>query len=292
MSASENESPPQPESPSEPPSPPDAPPAHEPAPQAPRATGTSDLLRLGSKGPNVAELQRQLVEAGFSPGAVNGVFGHETEVAVSAFQHARGLVVDGIAGPKVHQALARGTQRPEGPAEKGISQQQLQEIMPKLSAAHAAEFLPYLNAAMSEASIDTPLREAAFLAQLAHESGELRFFVEFASGAEYEGRKDLGNIHPGDGPRYKGRGPIQLTGRTNYRLAGQALGIDLENNPTRAADVDVAFRVSGWFWNSRGLNALADQDDFRGITHRINGGYNGLAQREAYYQRARSLLGV
>ena len=236
-------------------------------------------------------MQRQLAAAGFNPGPVNGAFGHETEVAVSAFQHARGLVVDGIAGPRPHQALARTAPHPEGPGGKELSQSQLHEIMPRLPAAHAAECLPRLNAAMKEAAIDTPLRQAAFLSQLAHESGELRFFVEFASGAEYEGRKDLGNIHPGDGPRFKGRGPIQLTGRTNYRIAGHALSVDLEDNPTRAADADVAFRVAAWFWNSRDLNTLADQEDFRGITHRINGGYNGLPQREAYYQRARALLG-
>ncbi|MCY1077094.1 glycoside hydrolase family 19 protein [Archangium lansingense] len=91
---------------------------------------------------------------------------------------------------------------------------------------------------------------------------------------------------------YKGRGPIQLTGRNNYRAAGQALGIDLEGNPTRAADVDVGFRTAAWFWNSRSLNPLADQGNFREITRRINGGFNGLAAREAYYARAKQVLGA
>jgi putative chitinase len=143
---------------------------------------------------------------------------------------------------------------------------------------------------MAEASINNRMRQAAFIAQLAHESGELRYFEEIASGAQYEGRTDLGNTQPGDGRRYKGRGPIQLTGRSNYRAAGAALGIDLERYPERAADLDVGFRVAAWFWTSRGLNGLADAGDFRGITKRINGGYNGLSAREAYYHRALSVL--
>jgi len=106
----------------------------------------------------------------------------------------------------------------------------------------------------------------------------------------YEGRRDLGNTQPGDGKRYKGRGPIQLTGRNNYRAAGGALGLELEANPQRAADVDVGFRVAAWFWTSRGLNLLADVGDFREITRRINGGFNGLPQREAYSRRALEVL--
>jgi predicted chitinase/LysM repeat protein len=173
----------------------------------------------------------------------------------------------------------------------GVSLQQLQAIMPNLPSGRAQQMLPYLNTAMKEANINTPRRQAAFLAQLAHESVELRYFEEIASGAAYEGRSDLGNTQPGDGVRFKGRGPIQLTGRSNYRAAGQALGIDLENNPTRAADPDVGFRTAAWFWNSRNLNSYADAGNFDAITLRVNGGYNGKASRDAYYQRALSVLG-
>ena len=174
--------------------------------------------------------------------------------------------------------------------DKGVSLEQLRRIMPGLPLPKGQQYLPYLNSAMAEAQIDTPKREAAFLAQLAHESGELRYMEELASGAAYEGRKDLGNTEPGDGKRYKGRGPIQLTGRNNYRAAGKALGLDLEQQPARAADPDVGFRTAAWFWTTHGLNTLADLDNFREITHRINGGYNGEASREAYYQRALATL--
>ena len=174
----------------------------------------------------------------------------------------------------------------------GITIDQLRTIMPTLSADKAAEYLPLLNAAMAEAQINTPRRQAAFLAQLAHESGELKYFEELASGAAYEGRRDLGNTQPGDGRRYKGRGPIQLTGRANYRAAGEALGLDLEGDPEQAARPDVGFRTAGWFWNSRDLSPLADAGDFREITHRVNGGYNGMADREKYYATAKRALGI
>ncbi|MGZ3457049.1 MAG: peptidoglycan-binding protein [Archangium sp.] len=249
-------------------------------------------LRLESRGPEVAELQRRLLAAGFDPGLADGIFGPRTETAVKAFQQSRGLVVDGIVGPRTWNALGIHVEGepPEVPITPGLTVQRLRELMPRLPAARADECLPYLDAAMAEADILTPQREAAFLAQLAYESGELRYFEELSSGEQYEGREDLGNVEPGDGRRYKGRGPIQLTGRANYRAAGRALGLDLEAHPTRAGDVDVAFRVAGWFWTSRGLNALADAGDFREITRRINGGYNGLEQREAYHRRALELL--
>jgi putative chitinase len=167
---------------------------------------------------------------------------------------------------------------------------QLCAIMPRLKKDKAEQYLPLLNAAMAEVEINTPRRRAAFLAQLAHESGELRYMEELATGEAYEGRKDLGNTQKGDGARYKGRGPIQLTGRNNYRKAGQALGVDLEGSPQRAADPDVGFRVACWFWKVNGLNALADAGNFDAITRRINGGYNGKADRDARYLRALQVL--
>jgi len=174
----------------------------------------------------------------------------------------------------------------------GITIEQLRAVMPNLSASKAAEYLPLLNTAMAEAQINTPQRKAMFLAQLAHESAQLRYFEEIASGAAYEGRKDLGNTQPGDGKRYKGRGPIQLTGRNNYRKAGQALGLDLEGNPPLAARPDVGFRTAGWYWNSRGINEAADRGDFIAVTKKINGGTNGLADRQRYYAAARKALGI
>ena len=179
-----------------------------------------------------------------------------------------------------------------GPTTGGISAAQLLAVMPNLSAADANGYLPYLNAAMAEGNINTPMRQAAFLAQLAHESGQLRYFEEIASGAAYEGRGDLGNTQPGDGVRFKGRGPIQLTGRSNYGSASAALGVDLVNDPELAATPAIGFRIAQWFWNSRGLNSYADSGNFDAITLRVNGGYNGKASRDAYYARALDVLGA
>jgi putative chitinase len=179
-----------------------------------------------------------------------------------------------------------------GPTTGGISVAQLRGIMPNLSVADANRYLPHLNAAMAEGGITTPRRQAAFLAQLAHESGQLRYFEEIASGAAYEGRRDLGNTQPGDGVRFKGRGPIQLTGRANYTAASRALGVDLVSNPHLAATPEMGFRIAQWFWNSRGLNGYADAGNFDAITYRVNGGYNGKAARDAYWARAKAVLGA
>jgi predicted chitinase len=171
-----------------------------------------------------------------------------------------------------------------------VTDDELRQIMPNCAAAKRTDYLPFIQQAMQEFEITSYLREAAFLAQLAHESGELRYMEEIASGSAYEGRKDLGNTQPGDGKRYKGRGPIQLTGRANYKKYGDLLGLDLINNPTVAATKEVGFRIAGQFWKLNGLNGLADQQNFKQITRKINGGYNGLDDRTKYYNRAKQVL--
>lgn len=143
---------------------------------------------------------------------------------------------------------------------------------------------------MKEAEILTVARAAGFLGQLAHESGECRYLEELADGKAYEGRKDLGNTEPGDGPRYKGRGLIQLTGRYNYRKAGRHVGLNLELYPEHAADPLVAVRVAVWYWRSHGCNELMDEPNFAAVTRVINGGMNGYKDRLRYYLRGLELL--
>ena len=166
---------------------------------------------------------------------------------------------------------------------------QLNKIMPN-ARAKAGIFLPALNAAMLEFGINTPARQASFLAQLAHESGQLLYVRELASGAAYEGRKDLGNVQAGDGVRFRGRGLIQVTGRSNYAACGKALGLDLLAQPALLEQTVNACRSAGWFWQSRGLNTLADAGDQVAVTRRINGGINGLAERLAYFKVAQKVL--
>jgi putative chitinase len=158
----------------------------------------------------------------------------------------------------------------------------------------ATTFLPFLEDAMHEFEISTPARQAAFLAQIAHESGSLRFLVELwgptASQARYETRYDLGNVAPGDGYKYRGRGLIQLTGRGNYKRAGDALGADLINEPELLGEPALASRSAGWFWKTHGCNELADAGLFEKITRTINGGLNGYAERLGFWEKAKETL--
>lgn len=145
--------------------------------------------------------------------------------------------------------------------------------------------------AMLEADIVGVKRQAAFLAQVMHETGGFTWLEELSSGAAYEGRRDLGNTEPGDGRRFKGRGMIMITGRANYSDAGSDLGLDLIDSPERAAEPEVAARVAAWYWRKKGLNDLADAGKFDSITRRINGGLNGKADRDRLYARALKVLG-
>lgn len=170
-----------------------------------------------------------------------------------------------------------------------VTSQELHRIMP-----HAGRrveiYLDPLNDAMREFNITNGPRVAAFLAQIAHESGELRYVREIASGEAYEGRLDLGNTEPGDGPRFRGRGLLQITGRANYRACGDALGVDLLAQPDLLEQPVPAARSAGWFWETRGLNEFADKGAFLLITKRINGGTRGWSERWAYYETAREAL--
>lgn len=149
-----------------------------------------------------------------------------------------------------------------------------------------------LNKYAKEFGIDSPQRWAHYLAQIAHESLELRYSEEIASGKAYEGRKDLGNIYKGDGVRFKGRGLIQLTGRTNYTAYKGFCGFDVVKQPELLCKPVGAIRSSMWFWKTKGLNDLADKDDFLTITKRINGGTNGLLDRQKYLNRAKKAITV
>ena len=181
-----------------------------------------------------------------------------------------------------------------------LTKEQLAKIMP-LAGKRVDKYLPYLNRAMLEFGINLhPKRMAHFLAQIAHESGELRYVKELASGKAYEGREDLGNTKPGYGIKYKGRGFMQLTGFANYRRYKMYCGYDVTRKPELLEQPRGATRSAAWYW-CRGkdvnLNHVADCDDGRNsydicrqITKHINGKYNGLEQRWAYTQRALEVL--
>jgi putative chitinase len=173
---------------------------------------------------------------------------------------------------------------------------------------NAEKFRPYLNKYMDKYEINTPNRILAFLSQIGTESGGLKYTQELASGRDYEGRKDLGNIYAGDGVRYKGRGLIQLTGRANYEKMSKKVGKDLVNNPQLVEEPDLAVEVSTIFWRDRvrnglNLNEWADKlnlkepissnenwDVHTNITKAINGGTNGINDRASRLERGMEIV--
>jgi putative chitinase len=183
-----------------------------------------------------------------------------------------GVVSDGIAGPKTYAALFR-TMGARDNAEA-------------LGKQAARDFALY--------GLTTPLRIAHFMAQAAHETGGFKWLREIwgptPSQLRYEGRNDLGNVQPGDGKRFMGRGIFQLTGRANYERAGKAIGQSLTINPEFASDPAVSVTLACDYWQSRGLSALADRDDVLAVTKKINGGTNGLADRKVQLAKAKAIL--
>lgn len=170
-----------------------------------------------------------------------------------------------------------------------ITKEQLRAIMPN---ADVNKYINYINGYADKFKINTPLRMAHYLGQIAHESAELRYTKELASGRAYEGRKDLGNTHKGDGVRFKGRGLIQITGRANYEAYKRFCGYDVVSHPELLEKPLGAVKSSMWYWQQHGLNELADEDNSLQITRIINGGVNGLLSRQNYVRKAKAVLGI
>lgn len=188
---------------------------------------------------------------------------------------------------------------------------ELARAMPFAPTSRLVQHLRPLVDALPEAAVTTRMRLAMYLAQLGHESGDFAFMVELphrtpvswcklcratgkghVAGAQYEGRKDLGNTSAGDGERYVGRGVVQITGRYNYRRAGAALGLPLEAQPELAADVGNAHRIAAWYWRRTGCNEPSDHADVEACTRLINGGLTGIEDRRKRFARANTALGV
>ncbi|WP_122846326.1 glycoside hydrolase family 19 protein [Pseudomonas viridiflava] len=178
-----------------------------------------------------------------------------------------------------------------------ITAQQLLKILPN-AGAKVGVFVPALNTAMGKYQIITRERIAAFIAQIGHESGQLRYVRELGD-SEYLSKYDTGKLAErlgntpeadGDGQFYRGRGLIQITGRANYAECGEALALDLIHHPELLEQPEHATMSAAWYWGSRGLNSLADKGDFLAITKRINGRTNGLSDRQALYDRALKVL--
>ena len=171
-----------------------------------------------------------------------------------------------------------------------ITKEMIKAIAPNSKNEIIDPLVTYLNKYMPKYEVNNYLRVCHFLAQAAHEAASFRTLEEYASGAAYEGRRDLGNTQRGDGVRYKGRGIFQLTGRANYRDIGKKLGYDLENNPTLAATPEISVLTALEYWKSRNLNKWADEDNVERITRLINGGLNGFEDRKKYLARCKQVI--
>lgn len=188
-----------------------------------------------------------------------------------------------------------------------ITAGQLKSIVPLISDNHLNIYVPLLNGTLDKYGINSNERLSCFIAQVAHESGSFIYTKELASGFVYEGRTDLGNVNKGDGIKFKGRGLIQVTGRTNYGLCSKYLYGDerLLDNPSMLEEPVDALNSAYWYWNSHNLNDICDMTDnyvhywhgrdwnkFQWLTIKINGGLNGYTDRFDFYQRAEKVLNV
>jgi putative chitinase len=246
----------------------------------------------------VKQLQRTLIKLGYSVGStgVDGKYGPRTTRAVRAFKKDNKLEGDGLsisASDLDKLASAKPAKKPTSTGNRNISGSRKRQV-PTLTSNQELEFPdnPRMQKMAEKArkrwasEPNTEWWVAALMAQIAHETSQMSKSTEIGPDSyfdRYDGRKDLGNVRPGDGRRYRGRGWIQLTGRYNYRKAGEALGIDLENNPEKAADPDIAMDVAIWYFESRVMNRISNPQDIKRITKAVNGGFNGYQDRRQYF---------
>ncbi|HEY1370357.1 MAG TPA: peptidoglycan-binding protein [Gaiellaceae bacterium] len=241
------------------------------------------LKKPQMKGPGVKAVQQQLKAQGYLTGAADGIYGPATAQAVKAFQQANGLPVDGVVGPQTRTALAQGSGKPKPTpaAATGGATIAAEAIASCLGCpvGNVQTHWPALQQALAECGLTDQASAIAALATIGTEVPSFLPINEYGGDAYftkmYEGRKDLGNVKPGDGARYHGRGFIQLTGRANYRSYGQKLGVPLEAKPELALDAAVAARILATYMRDRGLGPLAARGDWQGVRRGVNGGLNG-----------------
>jgi predicted chitinase len=265
-----------------------------PRPAVPSGGASGAMIRRGATGPDVVAFQTRLKALGFDPGPLDGQFGPRTEAAVKAFQRAARIIVDGVVGPQTRGALATYRGAPAAPVsampaptpiftpsagpgqvDMPLTDEQIAEAV-RIPVKNVRENWPYLKAALTAVGVTDRNSMLAVLAISARESA-MTPILEFASGQAYEGMTGIGNTQPGDGVRYKGRGYIQLTGRSNYRYYGAKIGVDLENNPDLALRPDVAAKIAAAYWKDRGIPAAAQVGDWRAVNRKVAGNDTGYS---------------
>ncbi|GFE71059.1 peptidoglycan-binding protein [Chroococcus sp. FPU101] len=229
------------------------------------------------------QIQSRLKDLGLlSPDEIDGIYGSQTQNAFTQFKKATNqsdLDKLGLGSAKI---LIELKELPRG--EALLSKAQAEGIYGRPIQPHQ---LKDLNDCLNRFQINTPVRMRHFLSQTAHESGGLQWLKELASGSAYEGRKDLGNKHSGDGPKYKGAGVIQLTGRSNYQVFSDFIQDPKVMDGVNYVSITYPFSSAGFWWYRNNMNDLCDRGgSVEQVTKRVNGGNRGLAERKAYYQKA------
>lgn len=266
---------------------------------------TASTLKLGAEGAEVKSLQELLLAAGFNPGAIDGYFGLGTEAAVIGFQRSKGLLADGVAGPRTQAAL--GT--PGVPATATLASATAQmtvdiasRMCPSTRLKNIKENLPFVLQALDRQGIgDRPM----VLMAVATIRAETESFLPLTEGISryntspaghdydlYDRRSDLGNRGPRDGRDFCGRGFVQLTGRANYEKFGPQLGIDLCSAPERANDPEVAAGLLALFLKSkeRRIKEALLEGDLRAARRAVNGGSHGLDRFSEAYRTGDALM--
>lgn len=238
------------------------------------------LTAEGLKNPELLkQLQTRCSELGYYRGAIDGLWGPHSEGAIAQFCQAHHL--DNFKTGKYGATWAKALLEAKGQL---ITEAQAKAIFGRqITQAQMTD----LNSCLVRFEINTPARLRHFMSQIAHESAGLKFLKELASGDAYEGRRDLGNCHPGDGRRFKGGGALQVTGRANYQALCNYLGDPRVMEGCNYIATHLPFTASGHWWLKNRMNTLCDRGaTVEQVTRRVNGGVNGLSDRKMYYARA------
>lgn len=251
-------------------------------------------------GPEVVALQTKLAAEHFNPGTIDGVFGGGTEAALIAFQRSAGLLADGVAGPRTMAALR--LQAPAPAASGTMTVEIASRMLPGAPLGNIRQHLPTVLAALESAGIaDKPMTLMALATIRAETAG----FAPISEGISrfntspgghpfdlYDHRNDLGNLGPPDGERFKGRGFIQLTGRTNYDKHGAAIGRGLVADPGEANEPRTAAALLASFLKAkeRQIKEALLEHDLRHARRLVNGGSHGLEAFTEAYQKGERLL--
>lgn len=279
------------------------------------------VLKRGSSGPDVLTLQSTLKQLGFDPHGVDGVFGPGCEAAVIAFQQSKGLTPDGIVGPATMAALqanaavagtnvsgttsgANVATGSTATATAAVTVAQVAKMFPGVPTSNIQTNLPFVMDALTAAGLGDKDMVLMALATIRAETGNFTPLSEFKSKFNtapggppfglYDNRSDLGNQGPPDGANFKGRGYIQLTGRSNYQVHGAAIGLgnQLVTNPALANQPDIAAKLLASFLKSKeaAIRAALARNDLKTARKLVNGGSHGLPEFTQAYNIGKSVI--